>query len=319
MNTKFLVFLGILAFCCGCGSENPPVLQSYSGGWTAKKAECNAGTRGPDEEKGVFMAQFAGEPPKADAVGKDLPPAQKIAIERKIIYTADISLVIEDLDKAQQALEKLIQENKAFIAQSEIQGTTGSPRSGRWKIRLPVENFASFRNAVARLGEVIRNSTDSKDVTDEYYDVKQRIKNKKVEEERLLEHLKKSTGNLKDILDVERELSRVREEIERFEGRMNVLENLISLTTITVHLQERRGYVPAEAPSFGTTIGRTFHGSLDLLQKAGQGVVLFMVAAGPWLVVLAIIFGPVWWLLRRRLRGASSVNSPAVGPIPPQD
>ncbi len=241
---------------------------------------------------------------------------QKEDIQRKIIYTAEISLVIEDLAKAQESLEQLIKECKGLIAQSEIQGTTGTPRSGRWKVRLPVENFDTFRAALVKLGEVIRNSVDSKDVTDEYYDVKQRIKNKKVEEERLLDHLKKSTGNLKDILDVERELSRVREEVERLEGRMNVLENLISLTTITVHLQERTGYVPAESPSFGTTIARTFHGSMDLLKKTGQGLVLFLVAVGPWIVILGVVFGPTWWLVRF-CRSRCRKTQPAAPPAAP--
>jgi tellurite resistance protein len=62
-------------------------------------------------------------------------------------------------------------------------------------------------------------NSDAQDVTEEFYDVDARLRNKRVEEQRLVEHLKKSTARLQDILAVEREISRVRGEIEQMEGR----------------------------------------------------------------------------------------------------
>ena len=85
-----------------------------------------------------------------------------------------------------------------------------------------------------------KNTTDSQDVTEEYYDVEARIKNKRVEEERLLKHLEQSTGKLEDILKVEKEISRVRGEIERQQGRLQYLDKLSALTTVTITLHERK-------------------------------------------------------------------------------
>ena len=102
----------------------------------------------------------------------------------------------------------------------------------RWKIRVPVDQFESFVQKVVALGELERTLRTSQDVTEEYYDIEARIKNKKVEEERLLKHLEKSTGKLEEILAVEREISRVRGEVERLQGRLQrrrVAEELVEV------------------------------------------------------------------------------------------
>ena len=71
------------------------------------------------------------------------------------------------------------------------------------------------------------------------YDIEARIKNKKVEEQTLNKILQERSGNLEDVLKIEVELSRVRGEIERLEGKIRVLENLSSLATLTINVRER--------------------------------------------------------------------------------
>jgi hypothetical protein len=237
-----------------------------------------------------------------------------------IIYTASMSVIVEDYSKAELEVLRLVKEKKGYTINSEVTGSPGAPRSGHWKIRVPVEQFDAFREAVRRLGEVERNSTDSQDVTDEYYDLEARIRNKKAEEARLLQHLDKSTGKLDEILAVEREVSRVRGEVEQMQGRMQVLAKLTAMTTVTVTLHERGSYVPAEAPAFGTTISRTFRGSLGVLTDFGKNVVLVAVALAPWLVVLAVVGVPTWLGFRRR-QGRHTVQPvialPAEETLPP--
>jgi SAM-dependent methyltransferase len=141
-------------------------------------------------------------------------------------------------------MARLIPQFGGYLAQAEVTGAPGEPRSGKWKVRVPVARFDAFLEAVVALGELIGRKTDSQDVTEEFYDLEARTKTKKVEEARLLKHLEESTGTLKDTLEVERELGRVRGEIERQEGRRQLLANLADLTTVTISIQERRDYVP---------------------------------------------------------------------------
>jgi hypothetical protein len=257
-------------------------------------------------------------PPAPPAKGEEKPavPGQPLKAEappvRRIIRTGNVELVVPDLDGATLRLQKLVEDHKGFIAHSDVRGTKGERRTASWTIRIPADEYQATMDSLPRLGELLGNRTDSQDVSEEYYDIEARLKNKQVEEKRLLEHLQKSTGKLDEILAVEKELSRVREEIERFQGRLNKLSNLTSLTTITISMQEIKDYVPPSSPSFGTSVSRTFDDSAGTLGSFLRNIVLFAVAVAPWLPLVAVVIGLPWWLIRRRVR-----NIPTVSPALP--
>ena len=265
-------------------------------------------------------ARFPGEAKqmeKGEAAGKDGQgqPAQD-KMPRKIIYTAMVNLIVEDFAKADQALIELVKTHKGYVISSEISGSPGSPRTGQWKVRVPIDQFDPFRAALAKLGEPERSSTDSQDVTEEYYDVEARIKTKKVEEASLLRLLENSTGKIDDILAVRRELSRVREEVERQQGRLQVLAKLTAMSTLTINLRERSSYRPPEAADFGTTIGRTLSDSWSALLGFGKGVVIFLTALIPWLPLVALIGLAFFLLSRRHRKPQTAVLAVAVEPTP---
>ena len=72
------------------------------------------------------------------------------------------------------------------------------------------------------------------------------------------------------------------------EGRLRVLSDLTSLTTINLRIDEIKGYVPEEAPTYTTRVRRAFDGSISALVSTAQGLSILVVAAFPWLVVLAV-------------------------------
>jgi hypothetical protein len=243
---------------------------------------------------------------EADAPAKPAAP-DPAPVARRIVHTAYLELLADDIDAAQKQLLALVDEYKGFIAASETGGSPGVPRSGNWTVRVPVAKYQEFVDAVGKLGERLRLRTDAKDVTEEFVDTEARLKNKRVEEERLQDHLKNSTGKLEDILAVERELARVRGEIEQAQGHLQKLAGLSDLATITVALRERKGYTPPETPAFSSTIGRTFGDSLDMLVRAGKTVVLIAVALVPWLPLLGLVIGGGWLMGRRKKAPASHV------------
>jgi len=226
-----------------------------------------------------------------------------MAMPRKIIYTAEVSLIVENLTKGQQKLRDTVQKYGGYIAGFNVDGVTGAPRTGNWKVRVPVGRYDSFMKDVAALGEVQNIHTDSQDVSEEYYDLQTRITNKQVEEKRLIEHLKDSTAKLDDILKVEKEISRVRGEIERMQGQIRLLSNQTELATVTVTINEVKDYVPPAPPTFITQIARTFSDSFSGVISFGKSAILLAVALTPWLVILLAIGIPLRMFLQRCARG----------------
>jgi hypothetical protein len=220
---------------------------------------------------------------------------------RRIIYTAEIALTVADITGWQRELDRLVAIHRAYLSGNDFGGEPGSARTGVWQVRVPVASFQDFLAAVQKAGEVQRVKTDSQDVSEEYVDADSRLKNQRVEEQRLLGHLQHSTTQLGDILTVEKEINRVRQEIERIEGRLRYLRNRTEYTTVTLRVEERKTFQPSN-PTFAALIGRTWGQSLAGLAAVGQGMVLFLVAVVPWLLVAALLAFPTWRLFRRLAR-----------------
>jgi hypothetical protein len=185
------------------------------------------------------------------------------------------------------------------VAQSQIDSDPGSPRSGTWRVRIPIDRFTDFVNQIAKLGEAIKNKTDSEDITDKFFDFQVRIENKKVQVERLQKIIKEQTGKISELLEAERELGRVTTELEELKGTVKLWENQTALATVNITVHERTRYVAPKAPSFAGNISNTFRSSLDGLIQFVETLVLIVVAVTPWLPVIAIVGALCWLLLRR--------------------
>ena len=228
------------------------------------------------------------------------------AARRKIIYNSTIDIVVGDFDKAEREINSLIRTHKGYVAESESNGSPGERRGGRWKLRIPTDEYDSFVDALGRIGELQHKKQDSHDVTDEYFDLESRIKNKQVEEKSLVQLLEKTVGKMDDILVVRREISRVREEIERMQGRHQLLANQTAYTTIAIACQEHSRYVNPAAASFGDRMERTFGGSWNSLVAVGETIALFLAALAPWLPFLGLLAIAAWIAIRRQRRLAAA-------------
>ena len=207
---------------------------------------------------------------------------------------------VANLDEARDKLDALLAEVKGYVAKSDESGRSGGTRAGTWKVRVPVGAFHDFLARVQGFGELINKTSDAQDVTEEYVDLEARLKNLKAEEVVLNKLLQEKAQSTADLLAFRKQISDVREQIERLQARLTTLSRLSAMTTIDVVMSEEKPYVPPSAPTFGTSIGRTFGDSINALESLGKGLVLFLVAIAPWspLIVLGL------WLGRRGLRVA---------------
>ncbi|MCI0458252.1 MAG: DUF4349 domain-containing protein [Gemmataceae bacterium] len=254
---------------------------------------------------------FAKAPPEPNQAKQAAAGGQEAA-PRKLIYTATIELIVEDFDWAEEELTRLVQEMKGYVAASDLQGERGVPRSGQWTLRVPVAQFDALVAALTQLGEARRNKRDSQDITENYYDLKERLKTFHIEEEglRKLYQEKAPTSKLEELAVLRRELTQIRAQIEEMTGKLKRWDNQVELATVVVTIRDRKDYVPPMVPDFGGSVGRAFEGSIHAMVSVAKGLVLVVVALAPWLVVLGVLGAPVWWRLWRTYKARPSTSPP---------
>ncbi len=162
---------------------------------------------------------------------------EDIEAELKIIRTANMQLEVEDHLIASQKAEAFAKKYNGYISNSNTRADQNNKHSGTVTIRIPDMHFDAAIAELTLLGEVKSKNVNGQDVTEEYIDLESRIKNAEKHEERLVQMFRNAT-DVDEMMQIERELNRVREQIERNEGKLRYLENKVSLSTVTVHMYE---------------------------------------------------------------------------------
>jgi hypothetical protein len=212
-----------------------------------------------------------------------------LQVGRQIIYSAYIRLVVEDVRQTASRLITLASSYGGFVSESSIGSSWGSVT-----LRVPVSGFQDALKAIEQLGEVEQTSINSRDVTEEFVDLEARLRNLQRQEERLLELLDKA-ASVRDVLEVERELTRVRAEIERIQGRLNLLGRLVELATVSVELVTER--LEEKPPLFDWSA--TWAMALSLLFTVVSGIVIIAFATAPLVVLGAVVYLAYrWWRTR---------------------
>lgn len=159
------------------------------------------------------------------------------ATERMIVRTGHIELVVADVSSAIEQINGLAVSYEGYVVSSSS-WREGDRLVGSIAIRVPAERFDDALRALRQMAvEVNLESTSSVDVTEEYIDLSARLHNLEASEEQLIRLLEKA-GDVKDILEVQRELTQTRGEIEQTKGRMQYLEQTSETSFIDVLLQQ---------------------------------------------------------------------------------
>lgn len=230
----------------------------------------------------------------------DKPAAQ--AIKPKIIRTGSAVLRSTDLDADIKKIEDKVKTINGYVAASTQDTANELNKTANLTVKIPAEHFDGFMAFLKASFKKENISTSSEDVTEEYVDVESRLNNYRLEEKRLLELLENRTGKLSDVLEVERELSRVREEIERMTGRLRYLDNRVGLSTVTITLiqsKEIESVEPSWSANFWHQVKQTFLDGLSILGQTLRAVFLLVVGLAPVWVIAAIV---AWVVIRRRKR-----------------
>lgn len=223
--------------------------------------------------------------------------------ERIIIRTGNISLIVEDVSKTQDEIADLASELGGYVVSSRIYGQEQDLR-GHIAIRVPDDDFSRALATLRALAvRVDSESTDSRDVTEEYVDLQARLKNAEATENQYLVLLEKA-DDVEDILSIYERLSQVRREIEQLKGQIQYLERTSSMSYIAVELRPEASAQPLVRA--GWSIVETFKSAVRGLAVAGQ----VMGTIAIWLLIFIPIWGTalgiVIWRVRRKRRAGSS-------------
>lgn len=221
-------------------------------------------------------------------------------LDRKIIQSTSIDITVEEVGRNFQEIIRIAETAGGFVASSTF-SNVDDEQVADLTIRVPADRYQDVLAQIRGMGEVEREGSDANDVTEEFTDRQARLRTLEATERRYLELLVEADG-INEILLVQDRLDGVRGQIEQVQGRINLLENLTDLATITVHL--RPPAVGAEPAADGNSpleaAAAAWDLSLDTLRGLATG--LLVVAAFSWWLVpplAAFGIGARWWLRRR--------------------
>ncbi len=164
---------------------------------------------------------------------------------RKLIRNAQLDLQVVNYDAAVQRLTTFATEEHGFVATQNSAKLPNGKLQGTVVIKVAPDNLDRFLQKARGLGELKNQTLGTDDVTKAYFDTDARLRNAKRMEDRLLEMLQKKTGKVSDLLEVERELARVREQIEQMQGTLKYYDALVQYATVTITLAEKDLNEPA--------------------------------------------------------------------------
>jgi hypothetical protein len=221
-----------------------------------------------------------------------------------IARTVSLSVVVKDFDAGRASLDAVLARHNGYAASLNVSTPLGAARTLEASLRIPAPQLEAALHELKSLGRVEGESQNGEEVTAQHADLVARIKNDRETERRLQDILRTRTGKVKDVLDVEQEIARVRGEIEQMEGEQKTLEHRVAFATIDLKLaEEYKARLNAPAPS---VLMQLRNASINGFRNAFESLlalVLFLAESGPSLLLwLGLVGIPAWCLWRRYRR-----------------
>ena len=178
-------------------------------------------------------------------------PAQEAASDtaevgqRKLIRNARTELEVVSFNDAVEKITAFARDASGYVATSGSHKQENGKLRGEVVVKVLPAGLDQFLQRLRDLGTLKDQTISTQDVSKQYFDTSARLDNSRVMEQRLVEMLKKNTGKVSDLLQVERELGRVREDIEKMQGELKFMDAQVQFATITITLAEKDMNVPA--------------------------------------------------------------------------
>jgi hypothetical protein len=233
-------------------------------------------------------------------------PGTSASYAPMIARTAQLQLTTRDFEHIRARLDDILKRYQGYFGELGISSPTDAGRTLAGKLQIPAGQLDAAMSEVRQLGHVDSESQNGEEVTAAYTDLEARLANSRHTEQRMVDLLRERTGKLSDVLEAERELGRVRGEIEQMEAEQKSMLKRVDYATLALTVNEE---YKAQLHADGSLSTQFRNAAVDGFRGvAGSvvGVALFLLSNGPLLLLWAVIlFFPARFAWRRwRARGS---------------
>jgi hypothetical protein len=217
-----------------------------------------------------------------------------------IARTAQLQLTTRDFDRIRARLDDILKRRKGYFGELNIVNPTDAGRTLTGKLQVPADQLDSTMSEIKQLGHVDSESQSAEDVAKTYTDLEARLANSRHTEQRIVDLLRDRTAKLSDVLDAEKELDRVRGEIDQMEADRKALLTRVDFATLTLTVNEEYKAQLHVNDSLSTKFRNAAVDGFRGMVGSVVGISLFLLSSGPAILLwIAILFFPARFAWRR--------------------
>lgn len=288
-----IALLLLLALLCSCGGKNA------SDGF------------GKGEESGSgYYDEISSDPPKQDSSNEPSSP------EQKLIKRYRVTLETTEYDRTRSEISALVESYGGYFSSSSERGggtSSGrrSSRYGEFTVRIPAEKLDEFISELGGKGNVISSNLITDDVTESYYSYQSRLDALALQEQRILDMMKKA-DSLDYLIKLEDKLSQIRSEINELNYKLKYYDKSVDYSYATISLSEVIEYTEESDVTFISRLGNAVKKTFVVFGKVVGELLIAIV----WLFPFALVCGIIAFIVvisvkrRKKKRIAASEKAP---------
>jgi hypothetical protein len=269
--------------------------STYETGLSSKSSMSMSGSNASEMSQRAYEMDSVGMAEDNSNSLNNNNSSEPVSVDKKVIKNGSLSLKIEKTEKAAEEISQITKNQGGEVFSTNFYERVKGQKTGSMTVKVPVQKFEETIGKIKEVAtQVVSESTAGKDVTEQYADLQIQVKNKKAEEESFVKILDRA-GEIDDVLAVTQQISRVRGEIERLEGRIRLMDSQTDMSTITVSLSEDIEIAPVSNDWRPIqVVKKSFSELVDSMQGFVDGLIRFVIVTLPSLIIFLIIVWIFW-------------------------
>jgi len=249
-------------------------------------------------------------------------------LAEKIIYSVHANIETMQFDETIAKIHGMLARYNAFVENSSVSGINYESRFYGWNefryayfsLRVPVQQLNAMTDSLKELGNVTHISNDATNITTQFYDTQSRLNSLNIQEERLLDMLRKAE-DVPDLIMIEERLSDVRYQIEMLTTTLTGWQRQVDYSTITMQIREVEEFTEQKEinPPYWKQIADGFISTINAVGRFFMDLFKWLIISAPVLIILAIIAIVGFVVVKRKLRRVKKSKTEQTVTQEPQD